>query len=52
VDLVVKGGKYVWNTLEGGHCFSPRTGCDPSGTSLPVVGYSANKVCSVIGGHV
>ena len=52
VDLVVKGGNYGWNTLEGGHCFSPRTGCDPSGTLLPVIEYSANKGCSVIGGHV
>ena len=52
VDLVVKGGNYGWNTLECGHCFSPRTGCDPSGTLLPVIEYSANKGCSVIGGHV
>ena len=52
VDLVVKGGNYGWNTLECGHCFSPRTGCDPSGTLLPVIECSANKGCSVIGGHV
>ena len=52
VDLVRKGGNYGWNTLEGNHCFSPRTGCDASGTLPPVIEYSANKGCSVIGGHV
>ena len=52
VDLVSRGGNYGWNILEGGHCFSPRTGCDPSGTILPVIEYSADKGCSVIGGYV
>ncbi len=52
VDLVVRGGNYGWNILEGGHCFSPRSGCDPSGTRLPVIEYSTNKGCSVIGGYV
>ena len=52
VDLVLRGGNYGWNTLEGGHCFSPRTGCDPSGTLLPVVEYATDGGCSVIGGYV
>ena len=52
VDLVRKGGNYGWNTLEGNHCFSPRTGCDASGTLPPVIEYGANKGCSVIGGFV
>lgn len=52
VDLVVRGGSYGWNKLEGGHCFSPRDGCDPSGTELPVIEYGSNKGCSVIGGYV
>ncbi|MCH7736381.1 MAG: PQQ-dependent sugar dehydrogenase [Chloroflexi bacterium] len=52
VDLVQRGGNYGWNTLEGAHCFSPRTGCDPTGTLLPVIEYSADKGCSVIGGYV
>ena len=52
VDLVSRGGNYGWNILEGAHCFSPRTGCDPSGTILPVIEYGADKGCSVIGGYV
>ncbi|MCH7737295.1 MAG: PQQ-dependent sugar dehydrogenase [Chloroflexi bacterium] len=52
VDLVQRGGNYGWNTLEGNHCFSPRTGCDPSGTLLPVIEYGSDKGCSVIGGYV
>ncbi|MEE8464893.1 MAG: PQQ-dependent sugar dehydrogenase [Dehalococcoidia bacterium] len=52
VDLVLRGGNYGWNTMEGGHCFSPRTGCDPSGTESPVIEYSADRGCSVIGGYV
>ena len=52
VDLVQRGGNYGWNTLEGNHCFSPRSGCDPTGTLPPVIEYSANKGCSVIGGYV
>ena len=52
VNLVRKGGNYGWNTLEGNHCFSPRTGCDASGTLPPVIEYGANKGCSVIGGFV
>lgn len=52
VDLVLRGGNYGWNTLEGNHCFSPRSGCDASGTILPVIEYGSNKGCSVIGGYV
>jgi len=52
VDLIQRGGNYGWNTLEGNHCFSPRSGCDPSGTMPPVIEYSTNKGCSVIGGYV
>ena len=43
VDLIQRGGNYGWNTLEGNHCFSPRTNCDPSGTLPPVIEYSASK---------
>ena len=52
VDLVFRGANYGWNTLEGGHCFSPPTGCDSTGTELPVIEYGADEGCSVIGGYV
>jgi len=52
INLVSPGGNYGWNTLEGSHCFSPRAGCDPSGTEFPVIEYGSDKGCSVIGGYV
>jgi len=52
VNLVRKGHNYGWNTLEGSHCFSPRTNCDSANTEPPVLEYGSNKGCSVIGGYV
>ena len=52
IDLVVRGGNYGWNVLEGTHCFSPKTGCDQAGTAPPVLEYPINGECSVIGGYV
>ena len=52
IDLVVRGGNYGWNVLEGTHCFSPKTECDPAGTAHPVLEYPINGGCSVIGGYV
>ncbi len=52
IDLIKKGGNYGWNTLEGEHCYSPRTGCDASGTELPAIEYGSHRGCSVIGGFV
>ena len=52
VDLVVKGGNYGWNTLEGTQCFSPPISCEREGTITPVWEYSTNDGCSIIGGYV
>jgi glucose/arabinose dehydrogenase len=52
IDLVEKGRNYGWNVMEGSHCFSPRTGCDPAGLELPLIEYSGAEGCSVIGGYV
>jgi len=52
IDIVERGGNYGCNTLEGTHCFDPGTGCDPSGTILPVAEYDHLSGCSVIGGFV
>jgi hypothetical protein len=44
---------YGWNIMEGLHCFEPRSGCDQSGLTLPVVEYSHDEgSCSVTGGYV
>ncbi len=58
VDVVVRGGNYGWNTMEGFHCFSPASGCSMTGLRLPVFEYSHNGSngvpggCSITGGYV
>jgi glucose/arabinose dehydrogenase len=46
------GIRFGWKTMEGGHCFSPRQGCDPAGLALPVHEYGHDAGCSVTGGYV
>jgi glucose/arabinose dehydrogenase len=44
---------YGWNILEGPACFSPATGCDPTGTTFPADQYDHTAgECSVVGGYV
>jgi len=43
------GQNYGWSRLQGDHCYIPNTGCDSSGTVLPVAAYYD---CSLIGGYV
>ena len=38
--------------MEGSHCYSPATGCDQSGLTLPIVEYDHSQGCSVTGGYV
>ena len=52
IDLIERGGNYGWNILEGTRCFEPSSGCDPTGTVLPVAEYGHNLGCSVTGGVV
>jgi glucose/arabinose dehydrogenase len=52
IDIIVKGANYGWNIMEGLHCYSPATGCDQSGLTLPLVEYDHSQGCSVIGGYV
>jgi glucose/arabinose dehydrogenase len=46
------GLNYGWNHLEGTHCFSPPTGCDQTGLTMPVAEYGHDQGCTVIGGAV
>ncbi|HZE19247.1 MAG TPA: PQQ-dependent sugar dehydrogenase [Candidatus Angelobacter sp.] len=47
------GGKnYGWNTMEGLHCFSPMSGCNQTGLTLPVAEYPHSNGCSITGGYV
>ena len=53
VDLIVPGGNYGWNRMEGLHCYPrPQTPCDKGGLVLPVFEYGRNFGCSVTGGYV
>jgi glucose/arabinose dehydrogenase len=52
IDIVTGGGNYGWNIMEGLHCYSPATGCDQSGLTLPLVEYDHSHGCSIIGGCV
>ncbi len=53
VDLIVKGGNYGWNRLEGSQCFPPRTSsCSREGVIEPIFEYGREDGGSVIGGVV
>ena len=46
------GQNYGWNTMEANHCFQPSSDCIRKGLTLPVVEYSHDAGCTVIGGNV
>jgi hypothetical protein len=46
------GLNFGWRVMEGAHCYSPSSGCSTSGKTLPVVEYSHDFGCAVIGGNV
>lgn len=48
----VGGLDFGWRTMEGSHCYAPATGCSTAGLTLPVVEYSHDVGCAVIGGIV
>lgn len=55
VDLVVKGGNYGWNIMEGNHCYPPSVAnCGMAGLTLPIAeyGHDASGGSSIIGGYV
>ena len=51
IDIVVAGGNYGWNTMEGTKCYNAAS-CDTDGLLLPVDEYSHSLGKSVTGGHV
>ncbi len=47
------GENYGWRVWEGDQCFSPATGCDPTGFTMPIHTYRHTEYgCSVTGGNV
>lgn len=51
INLIVRGGNYGWNTLEGLHCYGADA-CIRGGFDLPIVEYGHDLGCSVTGGYV
>lgn len=54
VDLIVGGGNFGWNIMEGSHCYPPGTSCNSTGLTLPITEYAhdADGGIAVIGGFV
>jgi glucose/arabinose dehydrogenase len=48
----VRGLNFGWRVMEGDHCYNPSSGCSTAGKTLPVVEYSHDFGCAVIGGNV
>lgn len=46
------GTNWGWNVMEGSLCFSPPTGCSPSGLALPILDYDRTVGRAVTGGVV
>ncbi len=52
IDLIVRGGNFGWNVMEGAHCFNPSSGCNMAGLILPIAEYDHTEGDAVIGGYV
>ena len=55
VDVAPAGARgldFGWRRWEGRHCYNPSSGCDPTGVTMPILEYSHDHGCAVIGGVV
>jgi glucose/arabinose dehydrogenase len=55
IDVAPAGAKgldFGWRRWEGRHCYNPSSGCDPTGVTMPILEYSHDHGCAVIGGVV
>lgn len=52
VDIIVNGGNYGWDVMEGNDCFEPRFRCDKEGLIPPVWEYGRRQGGSITGGYV
>ncbi|MBI4443717.1 MAG: PQQ-dependent sugar dehydrogenase [Acidobacteria bacterium] len=52
IDIIVKGGNYGWNVMEGTLCFNPSTNCSTQGLIPPIHEYGRDQGFSVTGGYV
>ena len=52
IDVIKSGENYGWNIMEGSLCYSPPSGCNQSGLTLPVWEYNHTIGYAVTGGFV
>ena len=52
IDLIANGNNYGWHIMEGMLCYSPSSGCDMTGLTLPVWDYDRASGGSITGGYV
>ena len=52
VDVIKSGENYGWNIMEGSLCYSPPSGCNQTGLTLPVWEYNHALGYAVTGGFV
>ena len=52
IDVVIKGGDYGWNYMEGSNCYSPSNNCQANNPLLPIWEYGRSDGRSVTGGYV
>ena len=46
------GLNFGWNIMEGSHCFKPAKNCHRAGLTQPIIEYSHQQGCMIIGGYV
>jgi glucose/arabinose dehydrogenase len=51
-DIIEKGKNYGWRIMEGYHCYSPASGCNMEGLTLPIDEYEHEIGISICGGYV
>lgn len=51
IDIVVKGGNYGWNIMEGTECYNADN-CDKSGLIQPIFEYDHSVGYSITGGYI
>ncbi len=52
INIIDKGNNCGWNIMEGSRCFTPASGCNQAGLTLPVFEYDHTEGQSVTGGYV
>lgn len=52
LSFVSRGDNMGWNTMEGFHCFKPKTNCTKTGLKMPFYEYDHGVGQSILGGYV